>query len=275
MYVSESWSPALIQAHMRIFAAYGSTKDISVYTSIGLPPFHIYIVGRPTKKMQHQCQVRIKCCQQRHIKICQSETSLTQNICHSTWTIWEVFKIPNKYATSILQSHFISKEFLKEASWARFFFSLSNVSYQMKNRRLFYIKKLIATFSWNANELNVVSFLMLMALSNQIWLIISSSSSRMATPPTCPSSSTARGPVLPSPPAPAWSSAKAASAWERPVVNSSASATTSFAPSPPSSPAGGRGRPPPTSRVGLSVRWASARWSGSGASPRQPRGVWA
>uniref|UniRef100_A0A4W6C295 Phosphatidylinositol transfer protein membrane associated 2 n=1 Tax=Lates calcarifer TaxID=8187 RepID=A0A4W6C295_LATCA len=39
-----------------IFAAYGSTKDISVYTSIGLPPFHIYIVGRPTKKMQHQCQ---------------------------------------------------------------------------------------------------------------------------------------------------------------------------------------------------------------------------
>uniref|UniRef100_A0A4W6BVM5 Phosphatidylinositol transfer protein membrane associated 2 n=1 Tax=Lates calcarifer TaxID=8187 RepID=A0A4W6BVM5_LATCA len=44
------------EAHMRIFAAYGSTKDISVYTSIGLPPFHIYIVGRPTKKMQHQCQ---------------------------------------------------------------------------------------------------------------------------------------------------------------------------------------------------------------------------
>ncbi|XP_040914645.1 membrane-associated phosphatidylinositol transfer protein 2-like isoform X1 [Toxotes jaculatrix] len=43
------------EAHMRIFAAYGSTKDISVYTSIGLPPFHIYIVGRPTKKMQHQC----------------------------------------------------------------------------------------------------------------------------------------------------------------------------------------------------------------------------
>ncbi|XP_040013343.1 membrane-associated phosphatidylinositol transfer protein 2-like [Xiphias gladius] len=44
------------EAHMRIFAAYGSTKDISVYTSIGLPPFHIYIVGRPTKRMQHQCQ---------------------------------------------------------------------------------------------------------------------------------------------------------------------------------------------------------------------------
>uniref|UniRef100_A0A3B3V7I8 Phosphatidylinositol transfer protein, membrane-associated 2 n=1 Tax=Poecilia latipinna TaxID=48699 RepID=A0A3B3V7I8_9TELE len=44
------------EAHMRIFAAYGSTKDISVYSSIGLPPSQIYIVGRPTKKMQHQCQ---------------------------------------------------------------------------------------------------------------------------------------------------------------------------------------------------------------------------
>lgn len=42
---------------MRIFAAYGSTKDISVYSSIGLPPSHIYIVGRPTKKLQNQCQV--------------------------------------------------------------------------------------------------------------------------------------------------------------------------------------------------------------------------
>ncbi|XP_036382371.1 membrane-associated phosphatidylinositol transfer protein 2-like isoform X1 [Megalops cyprinoides] len=44
------------EAHMKIFAGYGSTKDISVYSSIGLPPSHIYIVGRPTKKMQHQCQ---------------------------------------------------------------------------------------------------------------------------------------------------------------------------------------------------------------------------
>ncbi|XP_037734578.1 membrane-associated phosphatidylinositol transfer protein 2 isoform X9 [Chelonia mydas] len=42
--------------HMRIHAAYGSTKDISVYSSISLPPTHIYIVGRPTKKLQHQCQ---------------------------------------------------------------------------------------------------------------------------------------------------------------------------------------------------------------------------
>ncbi|KAM4527588.1 membrane-associated phosphatidylinositol transfer protein 2 isoform 1-T4 [Odontesthes bonariensis] len=44
------------EAHMRIFAAYGSNKDISVYTSIGLPPAQIYIVGRPTKKLLHQCQ---------------------------------------------------------------------------------------------------------------------------------------------------------------------------------------------------------------------------
>uniref|UniRef100_A0A8C0EHK6 Phosphatidylinositol transfer protein membrane associated 2 n=1 Tax=Bubo bubo TaxID=30461 RepID=A0A8C0EHK6_BUBBB len=36
--------------------AYGSTKDISVYSSISLPPTHIYIVGRPTKKLQSQCQ---------------------------------------------------------------------------------------------------------------------------------------------------------------------------------------------------------------------------
>ncbi|XP_027129501.1 membrane-associated phosphatidylinositol transfer protein 2 isoform X5 [Larimichthys crocea] len=46
----------LTEAHMKIFAGYGSTKDISVYTSIGLPSSQIYIVGRPSKKMQHQCQ---------------------------------------------------------------------------------------------------------------------------------------------------------------------------------------------------------------------------
>uniref|UniRef100_A0A3P9MFZ7 Phosphatidylinositol transfer protein membrane associated 2 n=1 Tax=Oryzias latipes TaxID=8090 RepID=A0A3P9MFZ7_ORYLA len=39
-----------------IYVGYGSSKDISVYTSIGLLPSQIYIVGRPTKKMQHQCQ---------------------------------------------------------------------------------------------------------------------------------------------------------------------------------------------------------------------------
>uniref|UniRef100_A0A3Q3DMW7 Phosphatidylinositol transfer protein membrane associated 2 n=1 Tax=Hippocampus comes TaxID=109280 RepID=A0A3Q3DMW7_HIPCM len=43
-------------ANMRIFAGYGSSKDISVYTSINLHPSQIFIVGRPSKKMQHQCQ---------------------------------------------------------------------------------------------------------------------------------------------------------------------------------------------------------------------------
>ncbi|XP_030273934.1 membrane-associated phosphatidylinositol transfer protein 2-like isoform X3 [Sparus aurata] len=46
----------LTEAHLKIFAGYGSTKDISVYTAIGLPSSQIYIVGRPSKKMQHQCQ---------------------------------------------------------------------------------------------------------------------------------------------------------------------------------------------------------------------------
>uniref|UniRef100_A0A670Z241 Phosphatidylinositol transfer protein membrane associated 2 n=1 Tax=Pseudonaja textilis TaxID=8673 RepID=A0A670Z241_PSETE len=41
---------------MKIHAAYGSTKDVSVYTSINLSPSQIYIVGRPTKKLQNQCQ---------------------------------------------------------------------------------------------------------------------------------------------------------------------------------------------------------------------------
>ncbi|XP_073532309.1 membrane-associated phosphatidylinositol transfer protein 2 isoform X4 [Phyllobates terribilis] len=48
---------SLIQdVHMKIHAAYGSTKDISVYSTIGLSPMQIFIVGRPTKKLQHQCQ---------------------------------------------------------------------------------------------------------------------------------------------------------------------------------------------------------------------------
>ncbi|XP_046872614.1 membrane-associated phosphatidylinositol transfer protein 2 isoform X2 [Hypomesus transpacificus] len=47
---------SLTEAHMKIIAGYGSTKDISVYTAIGLTSSQIYIVGRPSKKMQHQCQ---------------------------------------------------------------------------------------------------------------------------------------------------------------------------------------------------------------------------
>uniref|UniRef100_A0A8C7F9X7 Phosphatidylinositol transfer protein membrane associated 2 n=1 Tax=Oncorhynchus kisutch TaxID=8019 RepID=A0A8C7F9X7_ONCKI len=47
---------SLMEVRMGIFAGYGSTKDISVYTSIGLSPSQIYIIGRPSKKMQAQCQ---------------------------------------------------------------------------------------------------------------------------------------------------------------------------------------------------------------------------
>ncbi|XP_018118414.1 membrane-associated phosphatidylinositol transfer protein 2 isoform X2 [Xenopus laevis] len=42
--------------HLKVHAAYGSTKDITVYSSLGLSPMQIYIVGRPTKKLLHQCQ---------------------------------------------------------------------------------------------------------------------------------------------------------------------------------------------------------------------------
>ncbi|KAL7991973.1 hypothetical protein Chor_016229 [Crotalus horridus] len=43
-------------AEVTIVAAYGSTKDISVYSSLGLPSSQIYIVGRAVKKLQSQCQ---------------------------------------------------------------------------------------------------------------------------------------------------------------------------------------------------------------------------
>ncbi|KAI4556025.1 hypothetical protein MJT46_014648 [Ovis ammon polii x Ovis aries] len=44
------------ECFIKISAAYGSTKDISVYSVLGLPPSQIFIVGRPTKKYQTQCQ---------------------------------------------------------------------------------------------------------------------------------------------------------------------------------------------------------------------------
>uniref|UniRef100_A0A8C7CU00 Phosphatidylinositol transfer protein membrane associated 2 n=1 Tax=Oncorhynchus kisutch TaxID=8019 RepID=A0A8C7CU00_ONCKI len=47
---------SLMEVRMAIFACYGSTKDIAVYTSIGLSPSQIYIIGRSSKKMQAQCQ---------------------------------------------------------------------------------------------------------------------------------------------------------------------------------------------------------------------------
>uniref|UniRef100_A0A8D0G467 Phosphatidylinositol transfer protein membrane associated 1 n=1 Tax=Sphenodon punctatus TaxID=8508 RepID=A0A8D0G467_SPHPU len=44
------------EAEVTIMAGYGSTKDISVYSTLGLPPMQIYIVGRVVKKFQNQCQ---------------------------------------------------------------------------------------------------------------------------------------------------------------------------------------------------------------------------
>ncbi|RMB98023.1 hypothetical protein DUI87_25501 [Hirundo rustica rustica] len=44
------------EAEISIVAGYGSTKDVSVYSSLGLTPAHIYIVGRPVKKFHNQCQ---------------------------------------------------------------------------------------------------------------------------------------------------------------------------------------------------------------------------
>ncbi|XP_033076115.1 membrane-associated phosphatidylinositol transfer protein 2 isoform X11 [Trachypithecus francoisi] len=44
------------ELHLRVHAAYGSTKDVAVYSAISLSPMQIYIVGRPTKKLQQQCQ---------------------------------------------------------------------------------------------------------------------------------------------------------------------------------------------------------------------------
>ncbi|KAJ8256434.1 hypothetical protein COCON_G00185860 [Conger conger] len=46
------------ECHIKISSAYGSMKDISVYSMLGLSPVQIYIVGRPSKKYQNQCQCR-------------------------------------------------------------------------------------------------------------------------------------------------------------------------------------------------------------------------
>ncbi|XP_061416960.1 membrane-associated phosphatidylinositol transfer protein 2-like isoform X2 [Lethenteron reissneri] len=46
----------MMEKHVRVHAAYGSTKDIAVYSALNLAPNQIYIVGRPTKKYQHLCQ---------------------------------------------------------------------------------------------------------------------------------------------------------------------------------------------------------------------------
>ncbi|KAF2905240.1 hypothetical protein ILUMI_00964 [Ignelater luminosus] len=51
----------LLQNHgVIIHSAYGSSKDISVYTSIGLKPKQIYIVGKASKKQQNQATVLVE-----------------------------------------------------------------------------------------------------------------------------------------------------------------------------------------------------------------------
>ncbi|GAA6109663.1 membrane-associated phosphatidylinositol transfer protein 3-like isoform X1 [Tachysurus ichikawai] len=44
------------ECHINIKLAYGSMKDVSVYSMLGLSPNQIYIVGKPSKKYQSQCQ---------------------------------------------------------------------------------------------------------------------------------------------------------------------------------------------------------------------------
>ncbi|CAH1186663.1 unnamed protein product [Phyllotreta striolata] len=48
----------LVESHgMVIHSAYGSAKDISVYTTLGLKPKQIYIIGKATKKQQSQATI--------------------------------------------------------------------------------------------------------------------------------------------------------------------------------------------------------------------------
>lgn len=42
---------------LSVVAAYGSSKDITVYTNIGLKPDQIFIVGKTSKKQQAIAQV--------------------------------------------------------------------------------------------------------------------------------------------------------------------------------------------------------------------------
>ena len=53
------------QAKIEIHAAYGSSKDISVYSSVGLTSDQIFIVGKASKKNCKEANVSdtmLKCC---------------------------------------------------------------------------------------------------------------------------------------------------------------------------------------------------------------------
>lgn len=49
---------SLMQEHDIVFhAAYGSAKDVTVYTSLGLKPKQIFIVGKASKKLHSQATI--------------------------------------------------------------------------------------------------------------------------------------------------------------------------------------------------------------------------
>ena len=51
----------IFQAQIEIHTAYGSSKDISVYQSVGLRPTQIYIVGKVSKKHHKDAVVGHHC----------------------------------------------------------------------------------------------------------------------------------------------------------------------------------------------------------------------
>ena len=48
------------EVNLEICAAYGSSKDISVYSNVGLKPESIFIVGKISRKQQGQAQSLIE-----------------------------------------------------------------------------------------------------------------------------------------------------------------------------------------------------------------------
>ena len=49
------------QNELDICAAYGSSKDVTIYSSMGIPPAKIFTVGRSTRKLSTSCTVSNIC----------------------------------------------------------------------------------------------------------------------------------------------------------------------------------------------------------------------
>lgn len=49
----------VVQAKLEIHAAYGSSKDISVYSSVGMTSDQIFIVGKSSKKNCKEANVSL------------------------------------------------------------------------------------------------------------------------------------------------------------------------------------------------------------------------